>query len=242
MRLITEWNKLDTSQFTTTTPAFASASNSVAVSVVTSTTYPYGNLLRFDGSSAVTTGTRAVVVLATAPLEIENGGPVLFRLGLSTISANYGGISFFGSVVAGNYYGYNYLPGGVAGWRSRIDNGVLVSTGSTGDQLVGNATEAYLEILVDGIKAPSIRPRFALSGSSRRAASTPLGAHLRQNQWFSEPAVGWTGLAANRWGFCLQAGGGATLGTMDLYHWSVWDPLADGGSDDETGPLVTFSP
>jgi hypothetical protein len=243
MRLIDQWNGLDTSQITTT-PAFASAGQTCALSVVTSTSYPFGRLLRFDGGGS-TTGSRAVVVLFTEPLDIENSGPIYVELDIVTISAMYAGPSFFGDLSGGpgHYYGYNYVFG-AAGWRSRVDDGVLNIAGSTSDQLLTNATAGRVGILINGHKAASARPKFILDAFEVISATgNKPTAYIRQNAWNGEPAgSGWHPLACDRWGICLQASGGATLGTLDLAGWRVYDFLADGGVPDTTPPAMTYDP
>lgn len=245
MRLIDEWNGVDTSQLAST-HAFASSGQTITPSVITGTAYPFGAILRLDGTSSGTSGSRAAVLLVESSRLSELTDPNVFviELGVLTVSANYAGISFFGDLEggAGHYYGYQYVFG-AAGWRSRVDNGTLNIGAGTSDNCLPTATDGVVRIYVNGKRAPGARPTFALSAEGVNAAGTEIRGSLQTSNWNGEPATGWTSLVNDRWGFAMQAGGGGSFGTLDLHYWRLWDPLDSGGGDaDAIAPTVAFSP
>jgi hypothetical protein len=215
-----EWNGADTSQFDGS-DAFASAGQSITLSREAETTHPKGGFLRVTGASSGTTGTRACVRLATAPLPpLPAGAAYLFEFDVRNQGAasSYSGLSFFADLSggAGHLFAYNYLFGG-SGWKSRVDDNVLVSDGSTNNPLIAASVLGLVRVLVRGTKEGGAPPKFRINGQGHGSGIDLRSSFLKQSNYPTEPAPsGWNGLACLRWGIALQAGGGSALGTMDL--------------------------
>jgi hypothetical protein len=212
-----EWNGVDVTQFDGA-DAFASAGQSITLSRETDTTHPKGGFLRIAGASSGTTGTRSCVRLATQPLPAGGSYLLEFEVRSQGAASSYGGISFFADLSGGpgTLFAYNYLFGG-SGWKSRIDNGAMVSDGSTGNPLIATAVSGLVRVWVRGLKTGGAPPKWRINGQGHGPNIDCRSSFLKQSSYPSEPAPsGWNGLACLRWGFALQAGGGAALGTMDL--------------------------
>jgi hypothetical protein len=217
-----EWNGTDVAQLDNA-DAFASALQSMTPSRVVDATKPKGGIMRLTGASSGTSGTRAAARFVTRPLAAAASYLIEVDLATQGASGTYCGVSVYGDMTlgAGHCHAYNYLFGG-NGWRSRIDDGVLVADGSTGNVLITAGIDGGVRIWVRGGKANGAQPKFRIHGLGMNGSSMTSAA-MRQSDFASEPApASWNPLPCLRWGFCLQAGGGTALGTADIEDWRIY--------------------
>jgi hypothetical protein len=174
---------------------------------------PYGQLLRLASTGL---GTASAVWLATVPLP---AGTYDFEIQAEVFSitpaAQYGGFEIFAEVVLGNLFGYAYLgSAGGGGWRHRVDDGVLVTDGSTPS---GLAHPEHWSVIVEGEKLVGSIANFTVSGMGRRSATSASASYWHRADYAGEPAPAtWNPLTSLRWGLTAQASGGNPMPTVDF--------------------------
>jgi hypothetical protein len=214
------WNGLDTSQFEGA-DAVQSAGDSGALSVVADADQPSGFLLRYAG-----TGTGAGVVARLATDLLPDAGSYRYELEVAAITAQYGGILFYGDLTGGPGTLYAYTLGvGAAGWGSIVNNGAItVNAGTNQAALVANQA-GLLEIRVRGAKVAGGGGKFTAYAHGNRDTTAQGGTVIRSSQ-YGAPGAGYNALAARRFGLALQAAGGQAFGTIDLRAMRVYREAA----------------
>lgn len=202
---IWEWNGTDTSQFEGS-DAFASASCSMALSTPANADVIGGKVLRVAGT--VDAGGIAVRLLTQTFPFVSARRALRFEIDLLVTDAQYVGIAIIADNSGANLFSYNYYLIGTAGTSDRVDDGTLVTDGTTPYQSIQATYHGRAVIRVAADKVTATRPRFRVSGllSPQGAAFfAPFNIEAKHTEWFSEPAAaGWTGLACDRVGLVVR--------------------------------------
>lgn len=238
MERVFAWNGTDTTQFESAA-SFLSSGVTITPSVVADSTAPLGNLLRITGGGS-TTGTRAAVLLWTTTVSLDRF-VIRAELAAWTGASGYAGPAFFGDVSLGanRLHCFAHL-GGASGWAFRVDDNTLtmdnVNEGPT--ITTTNPRGIWFHEVIGRRPATGI-PQFNIySGVTVRQGGNANPTDVRRpGDIPGSPPSTWNGLATNRIGIALAAGGGASLPTIDFHSFEVWDPLAAGA--DETAPTIS---
>lgn len=206
-----EWNGVDTTQFDGTA-AFATAGWTPTLTVVAEANSIHGNKLRFGSGAGV--GTGAAVWLVTDPIVF----PTDFRrivIESTVLTPNpitsYRGWFFCGDTVGG-LHGILDVNTFGTGWQSRIDAGVLVTSGSTiGASMMHQLAQEHDINLKTLLRKPTGAPPDGIVTGDSRSNQAIVGKSWRIGDpgWAAFPAS-WNGLDCDRWGLAIQAAGGGT--------------------------------
>lgn len=226
--LVFEWNRVDTSQFEAVR-AFADGGAAAALSVVSTAR---GNVLRFDPSAG---NTAHIAFLAVDPLPyVGVRRDAIFELEVFDMFPNGGG---YGGIVvladdAGTYHALNHLVTGPE-WASHVNAGTRVTNSANGTggngrggsykiEMRGSKPEGAPPIVTDVLTAVDETQMKAASGRRTGASAADRGA-WRGFAGDAALAASWNDLACDRWGLCLQSGGGANLDvTMEVLDLRVY--------------------
>lgn len=192
--------------------AFATAGWTPTLTLVADADSPWGQRLRFGSAAGI--GTGAAVWLATEPLSLPpDSARIVIEATILTPNpvVSYRGFCFAAAMDGPDLYGILDVNG-AAGWQSRIDGGVLVTSGSTiGGNLLNQLDQEHMQHLEVHIRKPAGAPPRGLVGGQAWANQAIDGKTWRLGDpgWPGFP-VGWEGLELPRFGLAIQASGGGT--------------------------------
>jgi hypothetical protein len=227
-QLIFEWNGVDTSQFEVA-PAFSNFDVDT-LTVVADAAAPRGTYLQVLGENIATPLPNVACWLAKDPLPVfANKRNIRTEILVRTGTSNrYWGISFLGDDTgSGGYHGYQIVARDRAGgWRSRIDDGVLVMNNTTILEC-GDMPPGPLRYRISADKRSGAQGRFRATGWGFGTIGDDDAVVQNQQNYVGEPApASWNPLICNRWGLAIQRpssfGVGTTLFQINSVRAWVW--------------------
>jgi len=222
-----EWNGTDTSQFESTA-SWTSGTVTPNLQVVASANVNQKATNYLEASSTGNgTGGFGYFIKDELNFTGTSRDIVLEWITAPGSTTQYGGFSILADNT-GASHAYNVFigPGGLAGWRSQVDNGTATIPGTTVSRIWDGSGECRGRIWVRGIKPSSAVPRFhslmeSVPGNGG-VASYSVRLDKRSDFPNEPPGSTWNSLGCKKVGISVQASGGNPYGSFRITEMRVY--------------------